>query len=142
MRGGSDILPDENIPCNMFDALMDSRKCFDGVRKSLLQARDGSKWSLSLQIIIDDILKNFCDPALVADPKIKDFQGAIAIVAANHSIPIQVPPNFMEEIWGFYTKAFLEGAQNCSYWLSYDELLALATIAGVKLLVLEEGEGE
>ena len=46
----------------------------------------------------------------------------------------------MDRVWPYYLDAYLHGDEGRQYWLSYDELLALATISQVNLLVVEERE--
>ena len=44
------------------------------------------------------------------------------------------PCYFREEIWSYY----LATIRHSSYWLSYDELLAVATIAHTQLIIVQE----
>ena len=83
-------------------------------------------------------MTQFC-PELRADPLIVELQAAVRTIVQHQLHELHAPPpGFVDEVWPYYLDALENGEANQSYWLSYVELLAVATLANVKLVVFEE----
>ena len=68
------------------------------------------------------------------------FLDALSSAVENAHGDVQPPQNFMTHVWPHYRSAYQHGGEGRQFWLSYDVLLALATIAEVNLVVVEERE--
>ena len=77
-------------------------------------------------------------PELKHNRGIRHLMTAVASVVENAHGDVSPPANFMERVWPRYLAALLHGGGGRHYWLSYDELLALTTIARVNLMVVED----
>ena len=132
VRGTQILMPSTNRPRTKFDALFDLRPCFDAIRQGFLEL-----YGRNLFVVRNDLenaLANFCTE-LRTDPAIVELNAAITdVVSRQMSECSAPPPRFIDDIWPHY----LHALEHNDYWLSYDELLAVARIAGVRLMVVEE----
>jgi len=127
----------EDTPQTMWAALLDSRSLFDSVRESLLRCR-GSNYMM-LQRAVDSVVDTCNSAALREDGIIRRFREALAIATVtNLQTEMSVPHKFLERVW----KHYLQALSDPDYWLSYDELIALATIAKVRTLVLQNSNAQ
>ena len=80
-------------------------------------------------------------PDLQTDTRLIELQAAVVNVVERQKDDFpDIPPDFFEDVWPYYLEALEHGGANRSWWLSYDELLAVATIARVPLIIFEEQE--
>ena len=136
VKGTREVMPDNNKPSTKLDAILDPRSCFNAIRRGFLEHHGRNLTTVKMQL--ENLLSNVCTD-LRTDPLLTDFQAAVASVANRQMDDLlSIPPNFIDEIWPFYVEALEDGGANMSYWLSYDELMALASIARVNLIIVEE----
>ena len=86
---------------------------------------------------VEHVFSELC-PQLRDDEHIRDLLYACGIVVANTRGPLDPAPGFLHRIWPHFLQALEHGGDGKQYWLSYDELLALATIADVKLVIVKQ----
>ena len=136
VRGTQDLMPTNNRPRTKFDALFDPRPCFNAIRQGFLE-----HYGRNLLVVkneVENALSNFCTD-LRTDPAIVELNAAIIdVVTRQMSECSATPPRFIDDVWPHYLHALEHGDGGRSYWLSYDELLAVAIISNVKLIVVEE----
>ena len=129
-------MPTNNRPRTKFDALFDPRPCFNAIRQGFLE-----HYGRNLLVVkneVENALSNFCTE-LRTDPAIVELNAAIInVVTRQMSECSAIPPRFIDDVWPHYLHALEHGDGGRSYWLSYDELLAVAIISNVKLIVVEE----
>jgi len=133
VRGSNIAFPHDRIPLSMRDALFDPRVEFDAVRKSLLEFQGGDLQRFAetleyLQPLLGGLGHTF---------PFQEFQTAVLDVIRGGHTAIVEPDCFLERVWPLYLNALEHGHDGLQYWLSYDELLALATIARVPLVVFD-----
>ena len=130
------VLPEDGVPESMREALVDGRACFDGIRRSLLECKGGDL--LGIQRSLERVVNNSC-PQVRSVQIVRELLVAVATVTVNahwHG-DVRPPANFLARVWPHYLEVLEHGGDGRQYWLSYDELLALATIARVNLVVVE-----
>ena len=131
-------MPSTNRPRTKFDALFDPRPCFNAIRQGFLE-----RYGRNLFVVrseLENALAHFCTE-LRTDPAIVQLNAAIIdVVSRQMSECSAPPPRFIDDIWPHYLHALEHGDGDRSYWLSYDELLAVARISCVRLIVVEERE--
>ena len=140
VKGTRTKMPSRDPPLTMHEALLDQRAVFNQIRYGYIECQGGDL--LDFQRPFLHVL-NHLQPELSERQEIRDFVIAIARVVENtnaHS-DVSPPANFMDLVWPHYLHAYLHGGLGRDYWLSYDELLALATIAKVNLVIVQEQAG-
>jgi len=132
VRGTQQNMPVFQKPLTKFEALLDARSCFDAIRRGFLECY-GADLKV-FQECLERTIADFC-PERRLDPNIIDLQHAVTAVRNLNPRDFGAEPDFFrQEIWPYYLAAL----ENHSYWLSYDELLAVAFLAGIKLIVVQE----
>ena len=121
----------------MFDALMDERHCFDRIRRGYMECFGGDL--RRFQAILLEVLTTQ-QPEVSRRREIQMLLDALSNAVENAHGDVQPPQDFITHVWPHYRSAYQRGGEGRQYWLSYDELLALATIAEVNLVVVEERE--
>ena len=137
VKGTQKELPTATCPATMFDAVLDERHCFDNIRRGYMECLGGDL--RRFQAILLNVLTEY-QPEMLLRREITMFLDSLSSAVNNAHGDIQPPQNFMTHVWPHYRSAYQHGGNDQQYWLSYDELLALATIAEVNLVVVEERE--
>ena len=137
IKGTQKELPTATCPKTMLDALVDERPCFDMIRRGYMECLGGDLHRF--QAIVVKVLTEY-QPEMLHRREINMFLNALRTAVDNAHGDIKVPQDFMTHVWPHYCSAYQHGGEGRQYWLSYDELLALATIAKVNLVVVEEKE--
>ena len=138
VKGTNSHMPEENPPTSMYEALLDQRSVFDQIRYGHMECQGGNliEFQKHFLYVIENYATDLCHRR-----EIQTFLNVIASVVTKAHGHVSPPPNFMDLVWPHYLHGYLHGHLGCQYWLSYDELLALATIAKVNLVIVEEREG-
>ena len=137
VKGTQEELPTDTCPATMFDALLDERHCFDKIRRGYMECFGGDL--RRFQTILLEVLTTQ-QPEVYRRREIQMFLDALSNAVENAHGDVQPPQDFITHVWPHYRSAYQHGDKGRQYWLSYDELLALATIAEVNLVVVEERE--
>ena len=84
---------------------------------------------------------NHAQPDLWDRQEIRDFVTAIAQVVSTADGEMFPPADFIERVWPHYIHGYRHGGLGRQYCLSFDELLAVATVARVNLVIVSERAG-
>ena len=140
VKGTRTKMPSRDPPLTMHEALLDQRPDFNRIRYGYIECQGGDLLVFQRQFL--HVLNHF-QTELWDRQEIQDFVTAMARVVenANAHSDVSPPANFMDLVWPHYLHAYLHGGLGRDYWLSYDELLALATIAKVNVVIVQEQAG-
>ena len=122
-------MPEGDKPATKLQALFDRRPCFNAIRRGFLECR--GRDLVDFQKALDRTLVNSTHQ-FQTDALLIKLRAAVASVVDLRIDGCSAPPqNFVEDVWPYYLCALEHGSAGRSWWLSYDELLAVATITSV-----------
>ena len=138
VKGTRTKMPSRDPPLTMHEALLDQRPDFNRIRYGYIECQGGDLLVFQRQFL--HVLNQF-QPELWDRQEIQDFVTAIAKVVALSHGEVSPPADFIDLVWPHYIHGYIHGGLGRQYWLSYDELLALATVARVNLVIVSERAG-
>jgi len=127
---GSEQAWPADAPVVKFEALFDTRDCFDGVRWTFLVSADPLFQVRTFRQKLTEVIESSDQVAAGVIESVSDFLDALQELDALH-IADTVPRDFSERVW----PAYLQCIQDPDYWFSCDELLFFAFLAKVAVAI-------
>ncbi len=124
-------LPRVDAPQTPLDALFDARLEFDTIRTGLLEFQGRELFAVK-ETVRELLGGDFAEVAVL--PELMRFATALEALEVGHTAGDDAPVWFWDAFEPIYLRALTSGAVvngwHTAYWLSFDELLAIATYAG------------